>query len=198
MAERRTDARGTWRLRRASRIRRRRGGYTLVELMLTIGIIGTLATIAIPTLIRYQLRAKMVEAKTNIGAIRTCEESHFAEYNVYVSATPFIPVTVSTQRTQWALLPSDPHGFNSIGFEPDGAVYFQYAVASDGGSAYTIEARSDLDGDDAFSTWGYVNPVDGTSAGVPGPSGTCKATGAHGGKLNSIAPCDAQSGMSEY
>ena len=64
----------------------RRGGFTLIELMIVVAIIGILAAIAIPNFLRFQLKAKSSEGKTNLAAIRTAEESYFAEYGVYVSA----------------------------------------------------------------------------------------------------------------
>ncbi|HJO22533.1 MAG TPA: prepilin-type N-terminal cleavage/methylation domain-containing protein, partial [Myxococcota bacterium] len=66
----------------------RRGGFTLIELMIVVAIIGILAAIAIPNFLRFQLKAKSSEGKTNLAAIRTAEESYYAEYGYYVSADP--------------------------------------------------------------------------------------------------------------
>ena len=66
----------------------RRGGFTLIELMIVVAIIGILAAIAIPNFLRFQLKAKSSEGKTNLAAIRTAEESYFAEYGNYISALP--------------------------------------------------------------------------------------------------------------
>ena len=64
----------------------RNGGFTLIELMIVVAIIGILAAIAIPNFLRFQLRSRVGEGKTNIAAIRTAEESYAAEYATYVSA----------------------------------------------------------------------------------------------------------------
>ena len=69
---------------------------------------------------------------------------------------PAVPVDI--QAHPWGLDPSDDHGFNRIGFSPEGWVYFQYGATSNGGSALTIAARSDLDGDGTHDPWGYVKP----------------------------------------
>ena len=64
----------------------RKGGFTLIELMIVVAIIGILAAIAIPNFLRFQLKAKTSEGKTNLAAIRTAEQSYYSEYGRYVSS----------------------------------------------------------------------------------------------------------------
>ena len=63
---------------------RNRKGFTLVELMIVVAIIGILAAIAIPNFLQFRLKAKTSEAKSNLGAIRSTEVAYFAEWNFYV------------------------------------------------------------------------------------------------------------------
>ena len=58
-------------------------GFTLIELMIVVAIIGILAAIAIPNFLNYQCKAKQSEAKSNLGSIATCEEAYFAEFDTY-------------------------------------------------------------------------------------------------------------------
>ena len=58
-------------------------GFTLLELIIVVAIIGLLAVIAIPGYIGYQSRAARTEAFANLEAVRLLEEQFFAENNRY-------------------------------------------------------------------------------------------------------------------
>lgn len=58
-------------------------GFTLIELMIVVAIIGILAAIAIPNFMRFQAKSKQAEAKTNLGSIGTTAEAYRAEKDTY-------------------------------------------------------------------------------------------------------------------
>ena len=62
---------------------KRPDGFTLVELMVVVAIIGLLSAVAIPNFQKYQARAKTAEAKLQLSAIYTAEVSFFSDFNMY-------------------------------------------------------------------------------------------------------------------
>jgi type IV pilus assembly protein PilA len=63
-------------------------GFTLIELMIVVAIIGILAAIAIPNFLQYQLKSRQSEAKVNLNAIKTSEIAFQAERSCYLGAPP--------------------------------------------------------------------------------------------------------------
>lgn len=60
-------------------------GFTLIELMIVIIIIGVLAAIAAPMMSSNVVRARRSEAVSIMGAIRTAERLYYVDRNTYAA-----------------------------------------------------------------------------------------------------------------
>jgi type IV pilus assembly protein PilA len=68
----------------------RQSGFTLVELMVVVAIIGLLSAVAIPNFKKYQSKSKVSEAKLQLSAAYTAEQSFFSDFNLYHTCLPYM------------------------------------------------------------------------------------------------------------
>ena len=168
-----------------------RAGFTLVEVMLVVMIVGILATIAIPLLSSYQLKSKTAEGKTNLAAIRTGEQAYFSEFETFLAIDPEPATIPGPQRVAFDDVGS---GFAALGFDAEGNVYFSYGVAVTGdGVGFTADAGADIDGNGVVQFWGYTK-LDGGGNKIDGNVG-CPAAGL---SADQIGPCDPTHGNSVF
>jgi prepilin-type N-terminal cleavage/methylation domain-containing protein len=122
-------------------------GFTLIELMIVVAILGILGAIAIPNFIKFQARAKQSEAKANLKASFTAIKAFYQEkdrYSSIVTEIGFVPernnrfayflngtTPVLSDRT--GSVETYPVGSNGIGVD----VFKGYAVVAYQKSACT-------------------------------------------------------------
>ena len=133
-------------------------GFTLVELMIVVVILGILAAVAIPAFTRYVKRSKTSEATGNISKIYQGEVSYYnqsSEQSVasFASAgpTPSGSPTASKFGAQPTAFTGNA-GWSAIGFSVDSPLYYQYS-ATGAATNFTASASGDIDGDTALSTF---------------------------------------------
>ncbi len=144
-------------------------GFTLIELMIVVAILGILAAIAIPNFMRFQAKSRQSESKTNLGSIGTAVESWRAENGTYI-------LNGTTQT------------INSLGWAPQGTTRYSYWYNENGTpTMFPYPAAS-------FST-GVVAVVGGCDrSSAPGTSAVTAAAATFSagakGEIDSDATCD--------
>jgi prepilin-type N-terminal cleavage/methylation domain-containing protein len=93
-------------------------GFTLVELMIVVAIIGILAQLAITNLLRMQARSQRSEARANLRALFVRERSYYADKERYT--------TLASQ----------------LGFNPDRGNRYGYSLSGAAAAATNCEDRS--------------------------------------------------------
>lgn len=77
---------------------KRQDGFTLVELMVVVAIIGLLSAVAIPNFKKYQAKAKMSEAKLQLSAAYTAQSSFFSDFNIYGHCLAYMGFDPNVER----------------------------------------------------------------------------------------------------
>ncbi len=140
-----------------------RAGFTLIELMIGVVIVGILAGLAIPSFQGYVYRSRVSEAVSMLNEIKQRQESYRSKYGQYCAVNgldwgAYNPATLpGVNPVPWPTTIA----WEQLGVVPPGPVRFQYATVA-GGPAdtppassnlqpgdfwYAAQAQGDLDGD---------------------------------------------------
>jgi type IV pilus assembly protein PilA len=90
-------------------------GFTLLELMVTIAIVGILTALSLPSFLKLQAKAKQTEAKTSLRALYDLQTARFQEFDSYSSLV------------------------GQLGFSPDRGNRYSYLLV---GSGAVLDSRS--------------------------------------------------------
>ena len=129
-------------------------GFTLVELMIVVAIIGVLASIAIPNFTKFQARSKQAEPRANLKALFVAERSYFSERDSFSSS------------------------MSDVGFIPERGNRYMIAAGGSSLSPRTTAAENVLPGHNGFAVDTYKGFGAITSAATTNLTASANATSA--------------------
>lgn len=100
-------------------------GFTLVELLVVVAIIGVLAAVAIPQFKEYRKRAFDSHALFDLKSVIIAEEAYFSDSDVYLSALPLPTFTGASPGVNLTLI-GDEDSFQVSASHDKGAMLFSF------------------------------------------------------------------------
>ncbi len=142
-------------------------GFTLIELMIVVAIIGILAAIAIPNFLSYQAKARQSEAKTNLGGVYVSETAFFGEQGEFGNFTQIGYTLGSVSNAACAVCRytyriAASSSTTAVGVAATATMItgtttpnteFAAIPGTNGGGSFTVSAAGNIDSDAAVDTW---------------------------------------------
>jgi prepilin-type N-terminal cleavage/methylation domain-containing protein len=141
-------------------MRARPAGFTLIELMISVAIVGILSSVAIPSFRALQLRARQAERRTVMRSIHTALDDLWLREGRFPDGTAASNSLTGgwnpawPPRTQRRPFQTNAAGWNRLTVNIEGGVFYSYyAYASVNGATryYLIYTYGDLDGDSQYN-----------------------------------------------
>ena len=117
-------------------------GFSLIELMIVVAIVGVLAAIAIPAYHNHILRSRQAEAAQTLLQIKTSQERYYALEDEYASSIKSLDGFSSA-------IAGTPDYYFDKGNATDS--YYRFSVALTNTEAYIAKAEGDLNDDGAWT-----------------------------------------------
>ena len=108
--------------------RKRFHGFSLMEVMIVVVIIGILAALAYPNLEKYLKRARQTEAKTNLSAIYTAQKIYYTLHQSYAEDIKKLDLSLAQGL-------------------------FTFTIQEASKNTFKAQAEGNIDDDDALDIW---------------------------------------------
>lgn len=115
-------------------MQQRQSGFTLIELMLAVAIVGILTAVALPSYSSYVLRTRLAEAHSALAATQPQLEQYWSNEHSYAG---FDKVPAATTNFTYALQDADAAGYTLVATGRAAAADFVYTIDQAGRRATT-------------------------------------------------------------
>jgi len=115
-------------------MQQRQSGFTLIELMLAVAIVGILTAVALPSYSSYVLRTRLAEAHSALAATQPLLEQFWSNGHTY---NGFDKVPPSTTNFTYELKDADQTGYTLVATGRAAAASFVYTLDEAGRRATT-------------------------------------------------------------